>query len=72
VRIKTQGWLRHLSWRLLFNIIAVIVWVLVRKLLEFFGIRFQAVQFPVEQERQGKPADIAAEWESIEKAWQKI
>jgi hypothetical protein len=43
---------------------AVIVWVLVRKLLELFGIRFQAVRFPVEQERQGKPADIAAEWKS--------
>jgi hypothetical protein len=65
MRIKTQGWLRRLSWRLLFSLMAVIVWVLVRKLLELFGIRFQAVQFPVEKERQGKPADIAAEWKSI-------
>ena len=64
MRIKTQESLRYLSWRLLFNIMAVIVWGLVRKLLELFGIRFQAVRFPVEQERQGKPADIAAEWKS--------
>jgi hypothetical protein len=46
---------------------AVIVWVLVRKLLEFFGIRFQATQFSAEQERQEKSADTFAEWVSIEK-----
>jgi hypothetical protein len=67
MRIKTQGRLRHLSWRFIFNIMAVIVWVLVRKLLELFGIRFEAVQFPVEQERRGKPANIDAEWKSIDK-----
>jgi hypothetical protein len=47
---------------------AVIVWVLIRKLLEIFGIRLQAVQFSAEQERPCKPADTSAEWESIEKA----
>jgi hypothetical protein len=56
-----------LSWRLIFNIMAVIVWVLVRKLLEIFGIRFRATQFSADQERQGKPADTFAKWESIEK-----
>ena len=50
-------WLRHLSWRLIFNIIAVIVWVLIRKLLELFGFRFQAVQFTMEQRR-----DKGSQW----------
>jgi hypothetical protein len=67
MRIKTQGWPRNLSWGLLFNIMAVIVWVLVGKLLEFFGIRFQATQFSADQEGQEKPADTFAEWESIRK-----
>jgi hypothetical protein len=63
---RTQWELQRLSFRLISNTVAVIRWVIVRKTLEIFGIRFQASVVRVQEEAPFSGTG-ATEWENTER-----